>query len=133
MIGFVIRQVDLQEMQTPVDSFYHSQTLDHSMDGADAAHIDATRPVGEFVMDIAGRQHRLLKAAQVKPINPSFDPPLAVSQLLVYGGVHSKSLLLVGERKLLPSLKHRKRREISSFFHEIPMPKGMGYAWLRIR
>ncbi len=107
-------------MQAVIDGIVQPQTSDQRMDGSDPTHVDAARALGNLIMDVAGGEHGLVATPQVKPIDALLDGPLAVSQLLVYAGVHSKSLLAAGARKATHSLKHRKRREISSFFMKYP-------------
>src|SRR5207253_10971620 len=120
MIGFVIGQVEFQQRHAVVDGVNQPQAPDQRMDGSYSTHVDAARALGNLIMDVAGGEHGLIATPQVKPIDAPLDGPLAVSQLLVYAGVHSKSLLAVGVRKALYSLKHRRRREISSFFMKYP-------------
>src|SRR6266446_8983927 len=120
MIGFVIGQVEFQQRHAVVDGVNQPQAPDQRMDGSDPTHVDAARALGDLIMDVACSEHGLIATAQVKPIKAPLDGPLALSQFLVYAGVHSKSLLAVGVWKALHSLKHRKRREISSFFMKFP-------------
>jgi len=120
MIGFVIGQVQFQQGHTLVNGLDQPQTPNQRVHGSDPAHVDAARALGDFIMNGARREHRLIATPQIEPINPPLDGPLAVRQLLHYAGVHSKSLRANGVRKASHSLKHRKHREISSFFMNFP-------------
>src|SRR6516165_9226105 len=64
-------------------------------------------------------------------IQATLDPFLATSQLLPYRGVHSKTLLVLGEWTLSQSIKRRCTPRVFEFFHaasKIPAPR---FAWLR--
>src|SRR6516164_8626978 len=66
-------------------------------------------------------------------IQATLDPFLATSQLLPYRGVHSKTLLVLGEWTLSQSIKRRCTPRVFEFFHaasKIPAPR---FAWLRPR
>src|SRR5262249_24973167 len=63
------------------------------VEGADAGMGNAAGPVGDLVVDVAGRGHGLGTAAPVGLVQAALDPALAVVQLLVYRWVHSKALV----------------------------------------
>ena len=72
------------------------------------ADADAMAALGDFIVNVAGRQHGLGATAQVGLVQARLDAALAVGQFLAYDGFHSKSLraTVVGETRY--SIKHRK-------------------------
>src|SRR6266851_8711636 len=115
MIGFMIGEVDFEQWQALIDGVDQTQPSNQRVHGPDAADIDAVAALGDLILDVAGGQDRPLTCAKDGFVDPPLNAPLAVIPLLNYAGVHSKSLLVRVLRKALHSLKHRKRREISSF------------------
>src|SRR5437588_2675490 len=69
------------------------------------------------------RHHGLRTATQVRLIQPTLNPTLAVRQFLSYDLVHSKSLRASGVRVTRYLMKHRKSRGIS-FFTQISSAEG---------
>jgi hypothetical protein len=62
------------------------------VDGADAAVGQAAGAVGDLVMDVAGGELRSVAIPQLGLVQAAVDAALAVGELAVYSGVHSKSL-----------------------------------------
>ena len=96
MVGFVVGQMELEQVQAAVDGVDEAELAGQGVDGADAAVADAAGAVGDLVVDVAGGEHGLVAAAQVGLVEAAFDPALAVGQLPAYLGVHSKSLRCCG-------------------------------------
>ena len=115
MIGFVIGQMDLEGMQALVDDLGQAETLDHEMDGADAAAVEAMAALAEFVVDVACGELRPVAARQYVFVQTPLDPSLAVAPHSLYSWSHSKSLLASGNEKVELLIKHRKTKRISSF------------------
>ena len=115
MIGFVVGQMDLEQVQAAVDGVDQAEPAGQGMDGADAAAGDAAGALGDLVVDVAGGQHGLGAAAQVLLVQAPFDPALAVGQFSSYARFHSKSLRATGVGESRYFIQHRKRRGISSF------------------
>ena len=92
VIGFVIRQMDLEQVQAAVDGVDQAELPGQEVDGADAAVGDAAAAVADFVVDVAGGEHGSGAVAEVGLVEASLDPALAAGQFLAYLGVHSKSL-----------------------------------------
>ena len=102
MIRFVIGQVDLEEVESLIDGVDEAQTSSQEMKGANAAVANAAGALGDFVMDIAGRQDRPCGVVDARFVEAPLQTALATSQLLSYLGVHSKSLAAgVDDAKLL--------------------------------
>ena len=96
VVGLVVGQVDLEQVQAVVDGVDEAELAGQGVDGADAAVADAAGAVGDLVVDVAGGEHRLAAAAQVGLVEAALDAALAVGQLLAYLSFHSKSLLVTG-------------------------------------
>ena len=115
VVRLVIRHVNFQQMQIAVDGFGQPQLLGDQMHRPHAAGGDSAGAVGDLVVDIRGREHRLPATAVVVLVQPPLDATLALSQLLSYFVVHSKTLRAVFMERQHPPLNTPKRREFSGF------------------
>jgi hypothetical protein len=96
VVGLVVGQVDLQEVQAAVDGVDQAQASGQQVDGADAAGADAAAAAGDLVMDVAGGEHGSVAATDIGPVQAAFDAALVVVQASSYDGFHSKSLCAWG-------------------------------------
>jgi hypothetical protein len=82
---------------------------------ADATVSDVPRAVADLVVDVADGEHGLGATTEVRLVETTFDPALAMVQLSVYRRVHSKTLVAGIMEK--PSTLHtlQERRGFSSF------------------
>src|SRR5438105_2015994 len=115
MIGFVIRQMDLEQVQALVDGVDQAELTGHGMEGADPAVREAPAAFGNLIMDVPGGEHRLVAVAELGLVQAAVNAALAVGQFVVYSRVHSKSLRPPGFGEMTYLFKHRKSRDISSF------------------
>ena len=92
MVALMVGQMNLQQMQSPVDGFSQTELLHQQPHRAQAAIGQALRPLGQLILDVAGPHHRRLATLAVVSIDPAFDAALAGGQCPAYLGVHSKSL-----------------------------------------
>jgi hypothetical protein len=76
------RQVDLEQVQPSVDGVDQADLSGQGVDGADAAVGDAPSAVGDLLVDVAGRKHRLAASAELRFVQAPLDAALAVVQLL---------------------------------------------------
>jgi hypothetical protein len=97
VIGFVEWQMDLEQVQAPVDGVDETEASGQKMDGPDAAVGEAVSFVSDVVVDVAGCEGGSFGLAQLGFVEPSLNAALAAGQLLAYLGVHSKSLSAGGE------------------------------------
>jgi hypothetical protein len=88
------------------------------MHGTDAAIGHGVDAVSNVVVDVAGREHRLLAASVITFIEPPQNPSLAIGQFLPYARFHSKSLLSFGCEDLV-TLQTLEKREGFEFFQKI--------------
>jgi hypothetical protein len=58
VIGLVVRQVELEQHEPPVNRFGETKRVGEGVDGADAAVGDAAVALADFVMDVAGGPDR---------------------------------------------------------------------------
>ena len=84
-------------MQILIDVVDEPDPLGQHLKGADAAVGDAVRAVGDFIMDVGRGEGGPAGVAEPFLVESAFDSALAVGQLLVYLGVHSKSLSAGGD------------------------------------
>jgi hypothetical protein len=120
VIGFVVGQMDLEQVQLFVDGIGEANAPRQKMDGADAAVSQAARAVSDLVLDVAGSEHRLVQVAELLFIESAFNSALAVGQLLVYLGIHSKSLSVRFDVGVDTSSDVAESQRISSFFSYFP-------------
>jgi hypothetical protein len=97
VIGVVVRHREFEEVQVLVDRVDETDALRQQVEGADATMRQATGAVSELVVDVGGGEHGPLGIAEPFLVESAFDSALAVGQLLVYLGVHSKSLSAGGD------------------------------------
>jgi hypothetical protein len=111
----MIRQVQLQQFQAPVEGVDEAEPARQRVEEADAAAGDAAGPLPDLLVDVAGRHHGLGAAAEILLVQPPLDPALAPGQFSSYARFHSKSLRAtsVGENSYF--IQHRKCPGISSF------------------
>jgi hypothetical protein len=93
MVGFVVGQVKLQQAQAVVDAVDEAELAGEDVEGTDAAVGDAADAVGDFVMDVAGGEHRSGATAEIGLVQAALDPARAAVLLLVYPWVHLKTLV----------------------------------------
>ena len=76
VVGFVVREVSLEELEVAVDVADQSGPARQQEHGADAAGTEAVDPVSEFIMDVGGGHHGPL-AIGFEPILDAFEesPP----------------------------------------------------------
>ncbi len=92
VIGLVVGHVEFEQDQISIDGRGETEPVRQSMHGADPAMRDAAVALADFVVDVAGGEHRLLAAFEVELVEPAFDSALASVQLSAYLDFHSKSL-----------------------------------------
>jgi hypothetical protein len=96
VIGLVVGQVDLEEVEVTVDSLGEAESVGQGVQGAEAAVGDAAVALADLVAEVGGGEHGPLAACEVELVEPAFDAALASAQLLAYLGFHSKSLARCG-------------------------------------
>ena len=124
MVGFVVGQMPLEEVEVAVDVLDELDLLGQEEDGADAAGTESAAATGVFVVDIAGGHHgyRPLRAGRV--VEPFLDPPsplleeslLACRSLLSQSGAHSKAPLSWNGEDVNPPPLLQGPAGFSSFF-----------------
>jgi hypothetical protein len=120
MIGLVVRQVNLEQVQFFIDGVDEADAPRQKMDGADATVRQAASAVGDLVMNVGGGEHRMVQVAESFLVEPAFDSALAVLQELVYLGIHSKSLSVAVDDGIATSSDAAESQRISSFFSFLP-------------
>lgn len=94
MIGLVIRQMNLEQMQARIDGLDETEAPGQKVDGADAAVNHAALALADLVVDVAGGKDRPIDMGQFRLVEPTLQAALAASELLSYFSVHSKFLFL---------------------------------------
>jgi hypothetical protein len=125
MVGFMVREVKLEQVQVAVDGRDQTDLLGQGMQDAQAAAGDATGTIGDLIVDVGGGEHRPMAAAVVGFIQAALDASLAMAQLLAYSSFHLKSLWGVGESWSYLTMKPWKTPRGFKFFQNSP-PKSPG-------
>src|SRR5665213_2062589 len=116
MIGFVVWQVDLEQVQMLVDRSREAQRLGQLMHETNAAISSANRSLRHFVMRVDNSEHRLLEIiGKVVSVQARLDSLLASATAIRHTLFHSKSLRVNGALLGGHSLNTAERRRISSF------------------
>jgi len=92
MIGFVIGEMNLEQVQFAIDGVDESNASSQQVKRADAAVRDAVNAVGNFVVNVAGREDGPIAATGFAFVKPALKTALASVELSSYLDVHSKFL-----------------------------------------
>ena len=117
MVRLVVRQMHFQQMKVPVNRIDQPDLASHQMHGPNASGSDGVRPLGDFIMNIAGRKHRLLASTIVRFVQTPLDLSLASTQLFLYPNVHSKTFHVSGQGKLCLPYIRPKTPMVFEFFN----------------
>ena len=117
-----------EEVQILVDGLDETDALSEQVKGADAAVSDAAAAVGDVIVDVGGGEGGPAGVAEAFLVESAFNSALAVGELLVYLGAHSKSLSAGGDGCSLQHQTPRNPQGISSFSKSIRANEG----WLRL-
>jgi len=82
VIRLVVGQVDLEQVQVPVDGLGEPELAHQEMHGADAAVANAAAAFADFVLDVAGGQHGLGTVTELAFVQPFLNPALAAVEFL---------------------------------------------------
>jgi hypothetical protein len=131
VVGLVIGEMNLQELEALVEAFDESEAAGEQMESADAAGGNAANTVADLIVNVAGGEDGLGAAPQVRFIEASFDPPLAVTQLTVYSRIHLKILVaVVGEERVYSSNAAETPR-VFEFFPNLALSTAGRFAYSR--
>jgi hypothetical protein len=78
VVGFMVRQMDLQEVEFAINGRDKAELSSQGMESANAAVANAPDAGRSLVMDVAGGEARLAAAAEVGFVEAALDSPLAV-------------------------------------------------------
>ena len=99
MVGFVVRPMPLEQMESAVDFLDELDLLSHQKDGADAAGTEPAGATGRLVVDVGGGHHGYGPLGAGRIGEPFLDSPspllegslLACSPFSSESGAHSKA------------------------------------------
>src|SRR5688572_10202280 len=77
-------------------------------------------------MNVGGPEHRMVQVAESLFVESAFDSAVAIGKLLVYLGVHSKSLSVAVDDGVDTSSDAAESQRISSFFSYFPRRIAVG-------
>jgi hypothetical protein len=80
VVGFVVGQVNDQEVELAVNGVDEAELSCQGMDGADAAVSDAADAAGGLIVNVGGSEHGSGTAAEAGGVETSLDAALAVVQ-----------------------------------------------------
>ena len=124
MVGFVVGQMPLEQMQSAVDFLVELDLLSQQEDGADATGTESPHAIGLFIVDI-GRGHHGYGPLGSGSIGQSFldSPPSFLEESLLACGAffsdsstHSKAPLFWNSEDVFSPTLFQKPAGFSSFF-----------------
>lgn len=81
VIGLVIRQMNLEQVQTPVNGVNQPELAGQQVKGSNAAVTHAVCSSGDFIMDVAGLEHGLVAVAESSFVEPPQRAACAVNRI----------------------------------------------------
>src|SRR5262249_1264445 len=127
MVGFVVGQMPLEEVERAVDLLGESDLLSQEEDGPDAAGTEPASARCRFVVDVGGGHHgyRPLGAGRIGEPFLDSPPPLLEESLLACrslfseSSAHSKAPLSWNGENVISSTLFQELAGFSSFFFRI--------------
>ena len=133
MVGLVVGQVDLEQVETVVDAADEAEFAGEKVEGADATVHDAAAAIRDLVVNVGGSEDGLGRTAAVVGVETAFDAPLAVVELLVYRRVHSKTLVVGVDGETVYSSDTPGNTRVFEFFSDSRLLALEGLAYSRAR
>jgi hypothetical protein len=115
-------------VQVLIDVVDETDASRQQVDGSNAAMSQTVAAVGDLIVDVGRSEGGPVGVAKPFLVESAFDSALAVGQLLVYLGVHSKSLSVGGDGCSLQHQTPQNSQGISSFSKNIRANE----LWLRL-
>ena len=78
MVGLVVREMLLEDVQSLVDGLNKSELACERVDGANTTVNNSTGACGDLIVDVAGGEHGLGTATEVCLVEAALDAALAV-------------------------------------------------------
>ena len=78
MVRLVVRQVHLEQVEMPIDRRHQTDLLAEPVHQADASGAERPGPVGDLVVHVAGREHRVVLRRPVDRTKTVLDPALTL-------------------------------------------------------
>jgi hypothetical protein len=100
VIAFVIRQMDLEQVQIIVDLLHQAQALGQRMNGTQPATTDCARALGDLIVKVAALEYRFRLLREVLLAQPARTPLLISLEGLGGGFVHLKGALSAVDYKI---------------------------------
>ena len=124
MVGFVVGQMPLEQMQSAVDLLVEFDLLSHQKDGADAPGTESPHAIGPLIVDIGRGHHGYGPLGSGSMGESLLDSPPSVLEesLLACGaffsdsGTHSKAPLFWNSEDVFSPTLFQKPAGFSSFF-----------------
>jgi hypothetical protein len=118
VIGLVVRQVTLEKMETAVDVVNQSAFPGYQKHGTDAAAGQPLDPISQFVLDVAGGDHRALPFRAGSILDAFENSTLAFPKFVEEIRFHSKASVAWSSEDVLTPPLFQKLRGFSSLFSE---------------
>jgi len=83
VVGLMIGQMDLEQMEAIIDGIDQSELQDEGMHGADAAVNDAVGSAGDLVVNVASGKNWLVALGEYGLVEASFNTALAGGEFLL--------------------------------------------------
>jgi hypothetical protein len=115
VVGLVVGEVELQQVESLVDGLGQAELADQQMDGADAAAGDAAGLGGDVIVDVGGGEDRLGRGGGDGPVESAADSPLAGGVVAVWNRSQPSPFSLFCT-KILPTFKQPSVRDFLGGF-----------------
>ena len=132
VIGFVVREVTLEQVETIVNGLDQSEFTDHQMNATDASARDGLGLVGDLIVDVRGGDDGLGRWRGDGSIESPTDFVLARGVVTVWNGFHSKSPCLFGHRNCEGQSNVPETPGDFELFLENHVGRRSDHAWLRL-
>ena len=127
MVGFVVRQMPLEQVKIAVDILDESDPLSQQEEGPDAAGTEPADAIGMFVVDVGRGHHGSWPLGAGRLVESFLDSPsplleeslLACGALFSESSTHSKAPLSWNSEDVFAPPLFQKLAGFSSYFREI--------------
>ena len=90
MVALVVRQVDFEQLQVPIQILHQPQTLHHQMYRSNPTAVHSLRSLRHLIDNVTGFEHRTGLIVPVLGFEPTLDSVLAIAEDPWVVSIHSK-------------------------------------------
>jgi hypothetical protein len=131
VVGFVVGQVDLEDMEVSIKPVDEAQLTGEQVKGADAAVADAVAAVTDLEVNVAGGEHGFGATTEIGLVQAALDLALAVVELATYLLFHLKTLVTGVVKEPDNSSNTAEMPRVFEFFQNSSSPRSDAFAYSR--